>query len=103
MNIILAYQKVEIYVEHNSSIGDKNMLHVVVLLRFVLVPNEVADKPFHNVSISAQFFQKVALAVEHVLIFQVGTTVFTLDCCLVPLKSDKTLYSLAFTVSFRYF
>ncbi len=68
MDVALANQKVEINVEHDSSIGYKDVFHVIVLLRFVLVPNEISNKPFHNIAITAEFFQKITLAVEHVLI-----------------------------------
>lgn len=46
------------------------MFHVVVLVRFVFVPDEVSDEPAHYESVSADFFQEVALSLEHV--FWVG-------------------------------
>ena len=76
------------------------MFHVIVLLRFILVPNEVPNKSLHNISIAAEFLQKIALAIEHVLFIYIGTTIFTLNGCLMSLKRDIALNGLALTVSF---
>jgi hypothetical protein len=42
------------------------VFHVVVLVGFVFVPNEVSDEPADYESVSADFFQEVALSLEHV-------------------------------------
>lgn len=41
------------------------MLHVVVLVRSVFVPDEISDESLYYESVSAQLLEEVALASEH--------------------------------------
>lgn len=52
------------------------MLHVVVLIRSVLIPDEVSDETPDHETITTQLLQKVAFALK--LLVRVGSSVTTL-------------------------
>lgn len=53
MNILLAHKKIEVDVQHDRSVGDKYMFHVVVLVRSIFVPDEITNKTTNHETITA--------------------------------------------------
>lgn len=100
MNVALTNQEAEVNVEHNGGVSHKDMLHVVVLLRFILIPDEVSDESFNNVSIPTQLLQEITFTLKHTLLIGDRITLLTVKACLMFLQRNITLNSLVFTVCF---
>lgn len=65
------------------------MLHVVILIGTISVPDEVADETLHYESVAAHLLQEVALAFEHLLfvdLLYVFLRFLDLEGCLVALE-----------------
>lgn len=66
------------------------MLHIIVFIRSVLVPNEVTNESSHHESVSTNLLQEVALAFEHIVRDrQWGYCVFGLYCSLLSVKGNS--------------
>lgn len=67
MNVLLTNQEVKVNVQHHSCVCNKDMLHVVVLIRSVLIPYEVTDKSSHHEPVAADRLEEVAFRLEHIV------------------------------------
>ncbi len=72
------------------------MLHIVVLLGPVLVPNEVSNKSFNYESVTTELFKEIALSLEHIFFFYMIMGFLMLDSSLMSLQGDGVLVWLAF-------
>lgn len=89
MNILLTHQKVQVDVQHYRCVGHKNMLHIVILIRSVLVPNKVPNESSNHKSVSTYLLQEVALTFEHIVWgWDCGSVVFGLYSRLSPVKGN---------------
>jgi hypothetical protein len=61
------------------------MFHVIVLLRFIFIPNKIPNKSFHYVTITTHLLQKITLTLEHALLIYSRTAVLAMNGCLMLL------------------
>lgn len=72
MNVFFFYQKFQVDIEHNCSICNKDVLHIVIFIRPVLVPYEISDETLYHEPISAQLFKEIAFAFKHDIILSLA-------------------------------
>jgi len=108
MNVILIDKEAEVDIKHNCCISHKDMLHVIVLLRFIFIPNEISNKSLHYITITTHLLQKITLAFEHTLLMYIRSDILAMNRCLMLLQNrclmllqrNKILKSLALAVCF---
>lgn len=89
VDVALVNEELEVDVQQHCGVGHEDVLHVVVFVRTITVPDEVPDETLHNESVAAHLLQEIALAFEHLLfvdLLYVLLGFLELERSLVPLE-----------------
>lgn len=68
MDVLLIHQELEVDVQQHCRVGHEDVLHVVVLVGTIAVPDEVPDETLHYEPVAAHLLQEVALPFDHLLV-----------------------------------